>query len=774
MPCKSTLSTLGWAGFLLVGFGLLRCGTQDPPVEDYLKLELNDSLSLFDSVNIVLANPSDTSQVYQVIWEGPLPDPSNMPEIRLDIPANLRYLVRVRAWDAERNLGWEMVIVEIAGKSQAIRTALPPISPYLVDLSEITVSNGRLDPAFQPGRTVYNLVLGFLDSLVSLRAKPADSRATVSMIQGAKVTEMSNIDLQVAEGSSDLTVQVTNTGGRLAKYLIHVLRPNIPEPRLRKFKPAQGSLNPSFSPEHFSYSLSLPEKSYRLAMTEIETDTFSTLVFNGDTLAKGQKPNSMTLKEGLNKADIQVFVGPKSKSYALAVTVAESTTPHDSEAVREPRLLALSLATGTLSPLFNDLTYDYRVEVGFEVDRLEFLKLSPDSGQIAVVAGDTLAGGALPSSIPLEVGENDCEIKVLNSSSQAATYTVHVTRKDKFSLAGFRYSAKIRMNTTERGGARITSPVYDFPLLLRLRDTHFDFSQFRGHGQDLRIVKADGSFLPYEIESWDSAGSAADIWIKTDTIQPNAFQDLAYICWGNDTAAPLSNGSGVFQPAQGFASVWHMNPEWGDATGNGNVGIPSNAPGSLTGGIAGSRLNCNGFSQGVNFGNRTSLSGLRNSIQIEAWIRTSQNKVTASVIRQEQHFIPLRLKESGGAESIVYHNFKDTSDLKDSTKILNMPWATETDSLNDGEWHQIVAQYDAEFGLFVYWDGVLKTSSSKFLGPLHAAVKPFMVGVTETGTESFKGDIDEVRVQGQTRSSDWISLNYATQRNAVQAVGIVR
>ena len=44
-------------------------------------------------------------------------------------------------------------------------------------------------------------------------------------------------------------------------------------------------------------------------------------------------------------------------------------------------------------------------------------------------------------------------------------------------------------------------------------DGHFDFTKARADGGDVRFTAADGTtLLPYWIESWNPAGSRADLW----------------------------------------------------------------------------------------------------------------------------------------------------------------------------------------------------------------------------------------------------------------------
>ncbi|MFO7906557.1 MAG: hypothetical protein R6U98_28125 [Pirellulaceae bacterium] len=49
----------------------------------------------------------------------------------------------------------------------------------------------------------------------------------------------------------------------------------------------------------------------------------------------------------------------------------------------------------------------------------------------------------------------------------------------------------------------------DFPLLVRLSNNTFDFSQAGAGGEDIRFHDEAGNALAYEIEAWDAAAGAA-------------------------------------------------------------------------------------------------------------------------------------------------------------------------------------------------------------------------------------------------------------------------
>jgi hypothetical protein len=206
-------------------------------------------------------------------------------------------------------------------------------------------------------------------------------------------------------------------------------------------------------------------------------------------------------------------------------------------------------------------------------------------------------------------------------------------------LPGRQFSKRLFLNTTA-AGADVAENVYAFPLLVRLAsDTlsnpgsiPFDFGQARDSGQDLLFSKHDGTQLSYEIEQWDSAGGEAAVWVLVDTVYGNSDSQHLLMHWGASTdsaAQSRSNGAAVFDTANGFAGVWHLNVsetdstrEFPDATANGNHG-------SRRGGVAGANglmaqaLTFDGIDDMVWIDSSASLDMAGSNCTISAWVRTT-------------------------------------------------------------------------------------------------------------------------------------------------------
>ena len=84
----------------------------------------------------------------------------------------------------------------------------------------------------------------------------------------------------------------------------------------------------------------------------------------------------------------------------------------------------------------------------------------------------------------------------------------------------------------------------DYPILIELNSTNFDFSKANSDGSDIRFVdEDDATKLSYWIEEWNTSSESAKIWVKVPSIP--AGEKIIYLYYGNPSAVSESNLSQV-------------------------------------------------------------------------------------------------------------------------------------------------------------------------------------------------------------------------------------
>ena len=131
------------------------------------------------------------------------------------------------------------------------------------------------------------------------------------------------------------------------------------------------------------------------------------------------------------------------------------------------------------------------------------------------------------------------------------------------------------------GGYSGESTLTDFPVLVRITEYDsgtgrgiqgFSYADCASGGSDISFALADGTILPHEVDTWDTAGESL-VWVRLPSLSGTTTS--FYLRW-NDAAPPAYTPSAVWSGAD-FAGVWHMNGASGvvaDATGHGLDATP--------------------------------------------------------------------------------------------------------------------------------------------------------------------------------------------------------
>lgn len=351
------------------------------------------------------------------------------------------------------------------------------------------------------------------------------------------------------------------------------------------------------------------------------------------------------------------------------------------------------------------------------------------------------------------------------------------------------YSAWVRVNANGILARRVT----DIPLLLRLTAADFDFSQARGDGADLRFSKEDGTILPVHVQAWDSAGGAATVWVKVDTVFSDSILRKIRMHWGNTRAsAPSQAGGGaVFDSADGYAGAWHLDAKaagtpsmFADASSAGDgaeamgiLGVPDSTPamGPADGRIgAGLPLN----------GTDAWLKGDReypgpSEFTISFWFRTTTKaggKVAGFVMPGFKNVSYGSKTGNFNFDRVVWMTDEGLLHAGFTMRSTSYPtiigsWQSFTAAkpYNDGQWHHLsYTLWDA--GAMLVVDGVKVAGYTGLVRPLPEPGH-WRIGYCGEGkwdpewtSEYFQGSVDEVRLTHRSRSEDWLRLDYEAQK----------
>lgn len=327
-------------------------------------------------------------------------------------------------------------------------------------------------------------------------------------------------------------------------------------------------------------------------------------------------------------------------------------------------------------------------------------------------------------------------------------------------------SRRIFFNTWTDGAA-VAGAVTDFPMLVRLDTAIFNFGEAAVGGADLRFADVDGvTILPHSIERWDAAAGKAEIWVKVPKVDGGSKTDFIRMYWGVPAAVDNQKPESVFDTADGFAGVWHLDrgasgrtatPAYGDQTWNRNHALDYAMP-DPSGALIGKGQ---GFASDLDRLEVTSNPGLdfTTSLTFSAWIKatawdTGESKVNTVIRKGEGNPNTYQLAVSDGHLTL----YLDQQDNQGTPGIT---------LLRTGEWYHVASAW-GEGQIRLYVNGVLDLAAPVTRpAPIAKDTRAMYIGGRDnlgSGSDPFQGLLDEVEASRVARSADWIKLAYESQK----------
>lgn len=289
-------------------------------------------------------------------------------------------------------------------------------------LSSLTLSSGTLSPDFTPTTTSYTAIVA---NTMSITVRPTLTTTTATVrVNGSLVSSGSDsLGYGLALGRNTITVVVTaQDGTSTSTYTLTVTRLPFTDSTLSALTLSSGTLSPAFASSTTSYTASVPNATTAISLTPTMTNFRAAVRVNG---ALGSQ--SIPLTVGNNTITILGTAedGVTTTSYTVTVTRAPSAVS---------TLSALTLSSGTLSPVFVSGTPNYTASVTNATTSITVRPTVTDATATIKVNGTTVASGSNSAALPLQVGPNTITVVgTAQDGTSTSTYTLVVTRKSAIS-----------------------------------------------------------------------------------------------------------------------------------------------------------------------------------------------------------------------------------------------------------------------------------------------------------------------------------------------------
>lgn len=259
----------------------------------------------------------------------------------------------------------------------------------------------------------------------------------------------------------------------------------------------------------------------------------------------------------------------------------------------------------------------------------------------------------------------------------------------------------------------------DFPVLIVLSSSNFDYSKAKSDGKDLRFIEADGNTeLKYHIEDWDPSGHSF-IWVNVPKIDASSSTDYIWMYYGNSDAADVQDEPSSYDA--NYVMVQHLQETSGpryDSTSYDNDGTPYSGLKKVNTGRIDGAPEFDGSDDFIDFGNGDSLN-ITNAITIEAWIKL--NSLRSGVI----------ISKPGAYYLKVNYEYKLVGAIYDESNWYPVIGAT---TLLANSWFYVALTFDG-YNLKLYLNGNLEGES------VHSgSISPFLKNNLYAGKQIFIDD----------------------------------
>jgi hypothetical protein len=302
-----------------------------------------------------------------------------------------------------------------------------------------------------------------------------------------------------------------------------------------------------------------------------------------------------------------------------------------------------------------------------------------------------------------------------------------------------------------------TEDLENFPVMVNLSSSNFDYSNAKSDGTDLRFIDPDGSTeMNYHIEEWDTSASSY-VWVNVTSIDGASSTDYMYMYYGNSSASDVQDITGTYDT--NFSGVWHLNESSGtlyDATSNDLDGTQTGGVTYSSAGQIDDAVYFDGDDDEIYISDDVVLDP-PNDMTIEAWVKITN---LSSVRGSTQNIV---YREHSEGPWLSYELAIDTSDDFYMTWVNSggtENYAGYSGTVNADTWYYIVGVRDGNTLRFYLNGGTtgcyLDITTT---GTLQNADSEFHLG-DDDGPDPLNGTLDEVRLSDKARSADWVAAQY--------------
>ena len=313
-----------------------------------------------------------------------------------------------------------------------------------------------------------------------------------------------------------------------------------------------------------------------------------------------------------------------------------------------------------------------------------------------------------------------------------------------------------------------TGTLTNFPALVRISESRFQgFSYARAGSDSSNLSFLDGARnpLPYEAEVWNTLGESL-VWVRVPLLPPEGATITMYWCLKDGRAPPENNPAEVWTNyvavIHGGSSITNIAMASVVASAGSSVSLNANA-GKVGGGLRKTKVTNNYI--GVNVVNVASKLANTGRYTVSAWFK--RNGLGGN--NNGTHVLGASRAGWNSGEGYAWRQV--SGNYIDVASRNTQQFSSSSYTLADGVWGYAAFSYEKNVSLTTYFNGAQDNKKTSGIGNLENTSGLWSFGSYATttpnagGSDSFIGDMDELRIFNGVASGDWIKAEYETVQN---------
>jgi biopolymer transport protein ExbB len=297
-------------------------------------------------------------------------------------------------------------------------------------------------------------------------------------------------------------------------------------------------------------------------------------------------------------------------------------------------------------------------------------------------------------------------------------------------------------------GAALTQDAGRVPILLRLHDGNFRFSDAKDDGSDLRLVDIDDATpLKFHIDTYDGLLGIALVWVDVPLLRAGAPTEF-YLYYGNTNAPVGGDPRGTYDADTTL--VYHFGEAAApprDQTAYNNAGEP--AVTSVDAAIIGRGARFNGTNTITLPGSPSLAIGAGAAFSWSAWVKSDAPQANAVLFAKRDGPNALVI----GLDQDVPYVAVTTGGATSRTPAVP--------AITPAAWHHVAVT--ASDGITLYVDGRPATTLAVPLPSVSGAASLGAPGAGVPIGAGFVGEMDELQLAKVARTQAFITAAFASQ-----------